>query len=130
MVVSLLVIISALLFPRFTGVLARMQVEGDARQLAYTLRCARQEAITSGTYKAVVFYFADNTYKYNNKFYSFNPGTTYVVTNFNSTYGGREACIFLPDGTSSAAGRVTIRCNNSYKSVIVLNTTGRIRVED
>ncbi|WP_052729638.1 GspH/FimT family pseudopilin [Syntrophomonas zehnderi] len=123
-------IISALVFPRFTGVLSRLQVEGDARQLAYTLRCARQEAVTSGSYKAVVFYFDDNTYRYNNQFYSFNRGTTYVVTNFNSFYGGRNACIFLPDGTSSAAGRVTIKCQNIYKSVIVLNTTGRIRVED
>lgn len=130
-VISVLVIISAMVVPRFTDIVPRMQVEGDAQQLAYKLRLARQEAITSGSYKIVIFYIDDNKYKYKNKTYYFNAGTTYVgPTSFNSFENGRPACIFLPSGSSTAAGTVTLKCGNKQKFIVVLNTTGRIRISD
>jgi Tfp pilus assembly protein FimT len=132
---ALLVIVAALAWPRFSPILTDIKLTSDAQQLAGVLRMARQEAITGGEATKVVFYVQDKKnprYLYYGKSsYYLSPGVKYVGNSpFKSIYKSQPACIFLPSGRASQGGTVTLKAENKIKYVIVLNTTGRIRVSD
>jgi len=132
---ALLVIIAALVIPRFNPILTDIKLTSDAQQLAGVLRMARQEAITGGESTEVVFYVQDTKnprYLYVGKSsYYLQQGVKYVGNSpFNTRYKSQPACIFLPSGRASQGGTVTLKAENKKKYVIVLNTTGRIRVSD
>ncbi len=125
----------ALAFPRFSSALTELKIDADARQLAGVLRMARTEAITSGANKQVVFYVNDSKnprYLYVGKTsYKLGSGVRFASFKpFNSKYKNQPACIFMPNGRALQGGTVALKADNLYKYVIVLNTTGRIRVSD
>ena len=131
---ALLVILAALALPRFSSVLTDIKLESDAQQLAGVLRMARQEAITSGKAKQVVFYVKDTKnprYRYIGKSsYYLSHGVKYLgITTFKYV-NNTATCEFLPNGRALQGGTVALKAENKRKYVIVLNTTGRIRVSD
>jgi len=55
MVLAIIAIIGTISLPRFDRVLETYKLKTDARQVAWVLRSARQEAITSGITQMVTF---------------------------------------------------------------------------
>ena len=132
---ALLVILMTLALPRFSSALTWIKLESDARQMAGVLRMARTEAITSGENTQIVFYVNDSKnprYLYVNKAsYNLSSGVGFAsLKPFNSKFKNQPACIFMPSGRALQGGTVTLKAENKYKYVIVLNNTGRIRVSD
>lgn len=126
---------ASIALPRFGPVLSEIKLNADARQMAGVLRMARSEAITSGENRPVVFYVNDNNnprYRYIGKStYKLSPGVKFVsATPFISQYNNQPACIFYPSGKAKQGGTVSLKADNRIKYVIVLNSTGRIRVSN
>lgn len=132
---ALLTILMAVAMPHFSTALTELKLTADARQMAGVLRMARTEAITTGTNRQVVFYVNDSQrpryQSVGRASYPLSPGVKFAGTKpFNSRFKNQPACIFMPNGRAVQGGTVTLKAENKYKYVIVLNNTGRIRVSD
>ena len=126
---------AALALPHFSSIMAEVKLNSDARKIAGVLRTARAEAIASGESQQVIFYVNDSQnphYKYFGKtVYPLSSGVRFVSSHpFSSEYNNQPACIFKPTGSAVQGGTVSLKAVNKIKYVIVLNTTGRIRVSD
>jgi len=116
--------------PVFTKTLESARLKSDAQQMASIIRMARQEAITSGKQKDVVFYPDYAKYKLGSKNYYLSSGTEFVGSTDFYVKDSKRTCSFLPSGAPiGLGGTVTLRNNYSMKYVIV-DAAGRVRVSN
>jgi len=116
--------------PIFTKTLEAAKLKSDAQQMASVLRMARQEAITSGQQKDVVFYPSYAKYKLGSKYYYLSSGTEFVGNTKFPLRATKPTCSFLPSGaTNMTPGTATLRNNNTLRYVIV-HPGGRVRVSE
>lgn len=118
--------------PLLSKTLESVRLKSDARQMASLLRMARQEAITSGEPRTVVFYPNNAKYKISGQStYYLQSGVAYVgATTFTMRVGGLPACGFSPSGAPSSGGTVTLGNSNKRMYVIVNPAAGRVRVSE
>ncbi len=118
--------------PRFTGIMSGIKVQADARQLAGVLRMARVQAVATGDNQNVEFHIEEGNYEhYNHATYRLSEGVEYVGNKpFISLHRTYPACKFNAQGGVERGGTVALKCGDKKKYVIVLSTTGRIRVSD
>lgn len=132
MVLSLIVILAVISLPRFDRVLEEKKLSTDARQLAWVLRSARQEAITTGHTQLVIFKIYQRQYNKGNTTYTLSSNIRYVGTTTFEDVGGMPACGFTPSGAPTPrAGTVTLQNKHGKKVKVVVNVdTGRVRVQE
>ena len=131
MVLALLTVAALLAIPRFDGVMQRLKVDADARQLAFVLRNARQEAISAGTAQVVYFYTEDTKYKWkSHATYYLSPGVRFLTTTSFGLIDNKKACCFTPSGAPARGGTVVIGCGSYAKYIIVNPVAGRVRIDD
>lgn len=119
--------------PNIDRAVQHQKLHNEARRLAWVLRSARQEAITSGISGRVEFYFHTNRYDVNFQTkYFLSDGITYRTTPTFVHHGThRIYCVFAPSGAPSPGGTVCL--TNRYNEllyVIVNLPAGRVRVSD
>ena len=136
MVLAIIAIIGTISLPRFDRVLETYKLKTDARQVAWVLRSARQEAITSGITQMVTFkpnlkcYIKDGT---TSATYKLSPDIVFPPLEYTfEKQGGYPVCGFKPTGAvTPKAGKITLK--NKYGkriSVIVNPSAGRIRIQE
>jgi Tfp pilus assembly protein FimT len=131
-VMALMGIVLSLATPQFSKILASVRLNADARKMASVLKVVRQEAISSGQPRTVVFYTKNAKYKIvGQASYFLSPGIDFVgTTNFTMRVSELPACGFLPSGAPSSGGTVTLGNSNSRRYVIVNPVAGRIRISE
>jgi general secretion pathway protein H len=131
-VMALMTLAIGMAAPMFAKTLASVQIQADARQMASLLKMARQQAMSSGQPKTVVFYPASGKYKVNGSTsYYLKPGICFVGnTTFTMKSGGQPACGFSPSGAPSSGGTVTLRSGDKFMYVIVNPVAGRVRISE
>lgn len=136
MVLAIIVIIGTISLPRFDRVLETYKLKTDARQVAWVLRSARQEAITTGTTQMVTFKPNLNCYiKYGTTATTYKLSPDIVFSPLGYTFeksGGYPICGFTSTGAvTPKAGKIILE--NKYGkriSVIVNPSAGRVRIEE
>ncbi|MDD3365526.1 MAG: GspH/FimT family protein [Syntrophomonas sp.] len=118
--------------PQFSKILASAKLNADARKMASVLKIARQEAISTGQPRTVVFYPNNAQYKITGESsYLLNPGINFVgATNFPKNVQSLPFCGFAASGAPSSGGTVVLGNGNSRLYVIVNPAAGRIRVSE
>ena len=118
--------------PIFARTQASVQLQTDARKMASLLRMARQQAMTSGQPKTVVFYPANGKYKVNGSAsYYLQPGISFIgATTFTTKPGGQPICGFSPTGAPGSGGTVTLGNGLERRYVIVNPVAGRVRISE
>lgn len=113
--------------PELKIVNEKYELEAEAKELAWVLRSARQDAIMSGESKSVFFYPLADKYKdHNGNWCDLKKGIKMTV-NFN-TITGKPACVFSASGAPNG-GTVTLISKSGFKRYVVVSpVTGRIRV--
>lgn len=131
-VMAILALAAAITFPALAQPLVNAKLESDARQMASALRMARQEAITSGQPRTVIFYPGNDKYKIlGQSTYYLKSGINYVGdTTFTMRSGGKPACAFSPSGAPSSGGTVTLQSQAGRLYIIVNPVAGRVRISD
>jgi Tfp pilus assembly protein FimT len=131
-VLALMVLVCMMAMPLFAKSLESIQLQTDARQMSSLLRMARQQAITTGQPKIVVFYPNNGKYKIvGANYYYLKPDINFVgTTTFTLKQGGQPACGFSPTGAPSSGGTVTLGNGSERLYVIVNPVAGRIRVSE
>ncbi len=127
---ALLALTFTLMAPSFSGILKSAQLNADARKMASVLKLARQEAISTGQPRTVVFYPGNQKYKINGgASYSLSQGVNFIgTTSFPKGGSGLPVCGFSPSGAPSSGGTVTLG-NNMKKLYLIVNpVAGRIRI--
>ncbi len=119
--------------PNIDRVVQHQKLHNEAQRLAWVMRSARQEAITSGVSSRVEFYLHANRYDVNFQTKYFLPdGIRYKTKpTFEHPGSHRIYCIFAPSGVPSPGGTVCL--TNRYDEllyVIVNLPAGRVRVSD
>jgi Tfp pilus assembly protein FimT len=129
---AIFVLVTAIAMPALSKPLDTVKLRTDARQLASLLRLARQQSITSGQPKTVVFYPGNAKYKINGQSsHLLNPGINFVgATTFTNKLGGLPVCSFSPSGVPSSGGTITLSNRDSRIYVIVNAVAGRVRISD
>jgi Tfp pilus assembly protein FimT len=132
MVLVLMAILAAMTLPRFDRIIEDHKLRADARQLAWVLRCARQEAVTTGQNRLVMFKIYQYKYDKGGTTYTLSPGIRFKGT---TTFGEVEkipACGFSPSGAPvPQAGTATLKNKYNKEIAVVVNVeTGRVRVEE
>jgi len=132
MVLALLVIVAAIALPRFDRVIEDYKLKTDARQLAWVLRSARQEAITTGYNQLVIFKIYQRQYDKGSTTYTLSRGIKFVGDTTFGSVGGMPACGFTPSGAPTPqAGTATLK--NKYNKQIEVKVNvdaGRVRVQE
>lgn len=119
----------AIITPSLQHQAGKMQLEGNARKMAWILRLNQQQAIYSGQDKMVRFYPAVNAYLAGDTFHYLEGAEYAALPNFPTQIGRVPACVFQPSGIPRAGGTVVLRNNRQDKSyVIVSPVAGRIRI--
>jgi Tfp pilus assembly protein FimT len=124
-----------LAIPALDNVADTCKLKAEAEQLAGVMRLARQEAVTSGHARTVIFY-PDGRYKVydqsNHKFTNYRLGNGVVLggdPTFNNTFLNYPACAFTPLGNPLGGGTVTLKASSGKRIYIITNPIqGRIRV--
>lgn len=124
-----------LTIPAVEGVTYNLKLKAEAEKLAGVMRSARQEAVTSGQPRTVIFY-PDGRYRIynqvNNKYndYRLNNGVEFLgLTTFQSTFLNYPACTFSPLGNPAGGGTVTLKITSGDRIYIITNPIeGRIRI--
>jgi len=129
---AIIALVSAMAMPALSKPLDNVKLRTDARQLASLLRLARQESMTSGQPKTVLFYPGNAKYKINGQSsHLLNPGINFVgTTTFTTQVGGLPACSFSPSGAPSSGGTITLSNSENRIYVIVNAVAGRVRIAD
>ena len=132
MVLALMVIVAAISLPRFDRVLEDKKLKNDARQLAWVLRSARQEVITTGETHWVIFKIYQRQYNKDNTTYTLSSNIRFVGTTTFGTAGEMPVCGFTPSGAPIPRAGTVILKNKYGKiiSVVVNVDTGRVRVQE
>lgn len=130
LVTALIGIILLLAYPSLEPVKSKYTLEKDAKQMAWTLRSARQKAITTGEPQHVEFKPHAGKYEYDGKEIKLSDGIRYVgTTTFPKRSNGMIVCSFASTGVPSNAGTVTLKDNyNNYLYIIVNPVGGRVRI--
>ncbi|PKM78573.1 MAG: hypothetical protein CVU90_00830 [Firmicutes bacterium HGW-Firmicutes-15] len=131
-VMALMGIVLSLGTPQFSKILASVRLNADAQKMASVLKLARQEAISTGRPRTVVFYPNNAKYKIIGESTCFlNPGINFVgATNFPENAESLPFCGFAASGVPSSGGTVVLGNSNSRRYVIVNPAAGRIRVSE
>lgn len=119
--------------PSFFGMMERVKLESDARQLAWVLRQARQDAIMKGLPQNIYVYDEMEIYRWNsggqNRWYHMSPGIDIVSCNCKPLGSGPSAYSFNTNGAPGHAGTTTLKNKNGdVRYVIVSVAIGRVRV--
>lgn len=131
-VMAIMALAIGMAMPIFAKTLASVQLQTDAQKMASLLRMARQQAMTSGQPKTVVFYPASGKYKVNGSTsYYLHPGIGFIgATTFTTKLGGQPICGFSPAGAPSSGGTVTLGNGSERRYVIVNPVAGRVRISE
>lgn len=124
-----------LTMPALDKVAAACKLKAEAEQMAGVMRLARQEAITSGHSRTVVF-CPEGCYKVynqsNHQFNSYHLNNGIEIsgdTTFTQKYLSYPACTFTPLGNPVGAGTVTLKDTSGKRIYIITNPVqARIRV--
>lgn len=133
MIMGMIILLAA---PNISIVAEKIKLKSDAAQLAWVLKDCRQEAISSGYRRYVIFYRESNKYKYvksNNQqiTYYLNDGIRFAGNNFSAYIGQNPVCSFAPSGAPGQAGTITLaNRQGQYQYVIVNLASGRITVSE
>ena len=130
LVTALLGLILLLAYPSFEPMRSKYTLAKDAKQMAWTLRSARQKAITTGEPQYVEFKPHANKYEYNGEEIPLSEGIHYVgSTTFPKKSNGMIMCSFASNGVPSSAGTVTLRDKYNNQLYIIVNPVGgRVRI--
>jgi type II secretory pathway pseudopilin PulG len=124
----------ALAVPVFTKTMANSQLKQAADRMAWELRAQQQEAISSGSFRQIEFFYYGGYYQMlkpekNNVFLP--QGITYSYITIPKTGGNRYLLTFNITGGPNLGG--TIALKNEFGNqvyVIITPVIGRIRVSD
>lgn len=120
--------------PRLDQLLTQKALEKDARQMAWTLRTARQTAISSGAPQMVIFRPSTDRYRYQGKTTSLSQGIHYMGnTTFHNDYETHIiSCQFNSSGLPlPRGGTATLQDDHGHKLYVIVNSVeGRVRVSD
>lgn len=132
MVLALVVVVAAISLPRFDRVIEDYKLRTDARQLAWVLRAARQEAITTGENKMVIFKIYQHEYDSGKTTYKLSSGIRFVGSTTFGSIGGMPTCGFTPSGAPvPQAGKATLKNKYNKQIAVIVNVdTGRVRVQE
>lgn len=111
----------------------RHALEKEASRMAWTLRSARQEAITSGRSEMVRFLPTAGRYTYKGKTTELEHGIRFIgLTTFKTPGSSLIYCQFTMTGAPSPRGGTVALGNRSGEIlyVIVNPAGGRVRVSD
>ncbi len=130
LVTALLGLILLLAYPSFGPMRSKYTLEKDAKQMAWTLRSARQKAITTGEPQYVEFKPYAGKYEYNEEEIKLSDGIKYVgTTTFPKRSNGMIICSFACTGVPANGGTVTLKDKyNNYLYIIVNPVGGRVRI--
>lgn len=130
MVLAIMVILAAISLPRFDQVMEQHKLNTDARQLAWVLRSARQEAITAGQTQRVVFRIHQRQYSMGGTTFTLSRDIEFLGSTSFKTVGGLPMCGFTPSGAPTPQAGTAILKNKYGRqiSVVVNVDTGRVRV--
>ena len=125
-------LLCGLSMPKLSTAMGAWELKADAGRMASLLRLARQEAITSGQPRTVIFYPANAKYKINGETsINLEPGNSFIgTTTFTQKVGGLPACGFSPSGAPSSGGTVTLGNGSGRIYIIVNPVAGRIRISE
>lgn len=130
MVITILSFVALIAAPRFNHTLDYARLKADAQEMAWVLKTARQEAISSGQSKTVYFYPQSTKYSVRDgATYWFEPGISYAGSTTFSEHEEKPACIFSPTGNPSSAGTATLKNRQGDKLYVIVSVAaGRVRV--
>lgn len=132
-ILALLALIFSIAAPRFNQTMMKHRLQSDAAVMAWVLREARQEAISSGQTRMILFYTQEGQNQYRvvgGSRYHLSEGIRFVGdTSFTSRQAGVPTCIFYPSGACTG-GTVTLKGGKHYSYVIVNPVAARVRVSD
>ena len=130
LVMALIGAIMVIAYPSMQPVLSKRTLESDANKLAWTLRNARQKAITTGKPQMVKFYPNSNMYYYDGELIKLSDNIRYIgATTFSKTASGDRLCSFSSQGRPSHGGTVTLGDDHQHRMYIIVNPVGgRVRV--
>lgn len=132
-VIAIMSIVAVVALPNIDHLIQHQKLHNEAQRLAWVMRSARQQAITSGVSSRVEFFYYTNRYDVNNQTRYFLPdGITYrVKPSFTHPGSHNIYCIFAPSGAPSPGGTVCLtNCNGELVYIIVNLPAGRVRVSD
>lgn len=129
LVMMIVALTMAVITPSIQAVLKDHHLYSSARQVAWTLRAARQEAIYQGRDVNVRFYVSNDTYLWNDSRFHLLGSTEFEgVPNFPTEIGRVPACIFQASGRPRTGGTVVLEGDHQRLYVIVSSVAGRIRI--
>lgn len=129
LVMALIGIILLIAYPSFEPLRSKHTLTRDANHLAWTLRSARQNAITTGRPQEVEFKPYAGMYEYNGEVFQLSDGIQFVGTTTFQKVNNRRVCSFTSQGRPSFAGTVTLRDRYNNQLYIIVNPVGgRVRV--
>jgi len=133
-VMGLIIVALLIATPNLGGLLERVKLDADARQLAWIFRHARQDAVIKGKPQTIYIYMDSEEYRWysDGKFrkYHTSEGIDIVTANYASfTPGGPPACSFNTTGIPGHAGTTVLRNQRGdTRYIIVSAVQGRVRV--
>lgn len=119
--------------PVYNRVMQHQSLYKEAGQLAWDLRLARQEAITTGQATRVEFYYYADAYQVKNKpRYYFPEGISYgAKPSFIHPGTARLYCTFASSGAPSPGGTVCLANQNQELLYVIVNLpAGRVRISE
>lgn len=128
LIISLLLTVAT---PSFSHIMERIKLDNDAQALAWQLKNARQQAITTCSSQLIYIYVNNHKYKLENGATTYLSSDIHFVgnTTFTQRKKGLPVCNFLPSGAPSQAGTITLANACGEKRYVIVNlAAGRIRV--
>lgn len=131
--IVILGILASMAIPEVNRVMQHHKLHTEAHQVAWDLRLARQEAITTGKATRVEFFYYANCYADQKKARHYFPeGISYrAKPTFVHSNSPRIYCAFAPSGAPSPAGTVCLTNTNQELLYIIVNLpAGRVRISE
>lgn len=131
--IAILGILVGMAIPAYNRVMQHQTLYKEAGQLAWDLRAARQEAITTGKATRVDFYYYADAYQVKNKARHYFPeGISYRAKPSFIHQGSMELyCTFAPSGVPSPGGTACLTNRNQELLYVIVNLpAGRVRISE
>ncbi len=130
LVIAILGLLSTVAVPNFKNTLAKYKLEMAAKELAQNIQLAQQKAITRGNICKIVLdlHKKDNYMVLSGgrgKMIKLPPGVYFDWTTY---YDVNNTIVFNPTGAPNRGGTVAITNGKDTLYVIVLLSTGRVRI--
>lgn len=131
---GLLTVVLLIATPNLANLLERFKLEADARQLAWILRQARQDAVIKCKPQTIFINKNNEEYQWysegNFRNYHTSKGIDIVTANYAAfTPGGLPACSFNTTGVPGHPGTTVLRNQQGdTRYIIVSAVIGRVRV--